>query len=587
MTGGMSAQARKGFYNKGGYKQARAKLLKDHPPCVHHGPRCLGTASEADHEPPLSMHDHVPGTDCCVLVPSCGPCARDQGGQLGGNRQLTMVKPSVAIEPEPVPLEVFAACEWLEDLVDVPANATWPRLMTAPHPNAIGSLGMELEAFSLAHRGAPLRWWQKLAARRLLEYDAQGHLVWELAILTLSRQGGKSWFLGDLHAWRLESGKYFGGVPQTVVSTGMDIAVCLEVLRPYLVAAKRRPDKFKVREVNGQHSIELIDDGSRLMVRAQAAVYGLMASLASIDEGWKVPVSVLDDALEPTTVEAVDSQILLSSTAHRRATQLMIGRRGRALEHLHSGEGALLLEWSAPPDAAMDDRAAWRQASPYWSPKREKLIAGRLEGALSGESDDADEPDPLASFRSQWLNVWPGKRIKGTKGEPLVQEEHWEALRGETVDDPERIWVAVEDHSGFGAAIAAVCIQPDGRYGLDGWLVPTWGDALRSIRNLYATHEIVKLQAGASLMGRLSPGMRATPITSTVTRSTLPTMRSLVAAGSIVHDSPDLDDQIDNVRVIEAIGGLGLVAGVRSDLLRAASWALAAANRPRKTPSVH
>ena len=147
MTSGPSASARRGFYQRGGYKQARRKLLASHPPCAHHGPRCLGSATEADHQPPLSLHDHVPGTDCCVLVPSCGPCARDQGGQLGGSRILTPTKPQAAPEPAPVPLEAFEDVEWMEDLLDVPADATWLRLMTAVHPNAIGSLGIELEAF--------------------------------------------------------------------------------------------------------------------------------------------------------------------------------------------------------------------------------------------------------------------------------------------------------------------------------------------------------------------------------------------------------------------------------------------------------
>ena len=223
------------------------------------------------------------------------------------------------------------------------------------------------------------------------------------------------------------------------------------------------------------------------MVRAQSAVYGLTASLATIDEGWAVPVSILDDALDPTTTEAEDSQILLSSTAHRKATSLMIGRRSRALDNLLTGDGGLILEWSAPRDAALDDRQAWRQASPHWTPKREKKIASRLEGALSGESDDVDEPDPLASFRSQWLNIWPSRRpIKNVKGELLIDTDLWDALRGEVHDNPDKVYVGVEDHSGLGASIAAVCVQPDGKLGLDGWVTATWADAAADLRRLQA-----------------------------------------------------------------------------------------------------
>ena len=145
----------------------------------------------------------------------------------------------------------------------------------------------------------------------------------------------------------------------------------------------------------------------------------------------------------------------------------------------------------------------------------------------------------------------------------------------------------MEDHAGQGAAIAAVCVQADGRIGVDGWCVSTWAECLADLRTLYAEHEQVKLWAGASLMVRLPPGMRATAGTTTLTRSTLPLMRELVRAGEIVHDSADLDTQIDTVRVTDSIGGLTPVPGVRSDLLRAASWAIAATHRPKRTPAIN
>jgi len=374
---------------------------------------------------------------------------------------------------------------------------------------------------------------------------------------------------------------------QTVLSTGKDIAVVREMQRRHRLAAKRDRVTYHVREVNGQEEIELLGDGSRWMVRAKESVYGIAATMATVDEAWKVLASVVDDGIEPTTVEAEDAQILLVSTAHRRATALMVGRRATGMEHLGDGEGPLLLEWSAPPLAELDDRAAWRMASPHWTVRRERLIARRLEGALAGESDDVDEPDPISSFRTQWLNQWPAKRLALVKGERLVDLEAWHGCAGEVVDDPTRVYVAVEDHAGLGAGIAAVAVQADGRLGLDAWTVPTWADALVDIRRLQGSHDVVKLIAGASLLVRLPPGMRATAATSTLTRSTLPLMRELVAAGAVVHDSLDLAEQVDEVRVSSAIGGLSVVAGARSDLIRASSWALAAAHRPRRTPSIH
>jgi hypothetical protein len=66
---------------------------------------------------------------------------------------------------------------WLTGLREVPANATWPRLMTVPHPRAVGSLGPEFVEMAEVRSGRPLRWWQRLVATRLLEVDRDGRLL--------------------------------------------------------------------------------------------------------------------------------------------------------------------------------------------------------------------------------------------------------------------------------------------------------------------------------------------------------------------------------------------------------------------------
>jgi hypothetical protein len=141
------------------------------------------------------------------------------------------------------------------------------------------------------------------------------------------------------------------------------------------------------------------------------------------------------------------------------------------------------------------------------------------------------------------------------------------------------VYVAVEDHYGLGAGIAAVALQPDGRLGLDGWLVPSWDAALADLRRLYEGHESVRLVCGASIMARLAPGMRATPGTVALTRSSLSLMREVAHAERLVHCSAQVTEQIETVRVTEAPGGLAVMTGARSDLLRAASWALTVADR--------
>src|SRR4029077_14349435 len=215
---------------------------------------------------------------------------------------------------------------WLRELRRPPADATWPRLMTVPHPKAKGSLGPDFIAFAEERSGRPLRWWQQLAATRLLEIERGGDLVWETALLSMARQLGKSWLLRELMLWRINQGDRFGE-PQDVMHTGKDVAICKEVQRPVRIWARLRPDLYKVREANGHEHIEYLPDGSRWLLRSKEATYGYSVSMAAADEAWKVKPYTIDEALAPTMVEREQPQLLLVSTAHRMSSTLMLSRR--------------------------------------------------------------------------------------------------------------------------------------------------------------------------------------------------------------------------------------------------------------------
>ena len=212
------------------------------------------------------------------------------------------------------------------------------------------------------------------------------------------------------------------GEPQLVLHTAKDLAVCREVQRPARAWGHQQKG-YTVREANGQEEIET-PEGGRWIIRGRGSIYGYSASLAAVDEAWKVSPEVVEDGLEPTMTERSSSQIGLVSTAHRFATGLMQSRRGTAIEQLDDPRDTLLLEWSAAATADIDDRSAWRQASPHWSDRRERLVESQHRRAVEGAPPaDPDEPDPLASFRSQWLNIWPPRVVASDgRGEPLLPE---------------------------------------------------------------------------------------------------------------------------------------------------------------------
>lgn len=520
-------------------------------------------------------------------MPACGPCQRAQGLAVGWANQHSTPEPAPVFavpEPDdsPGPDDPSWDVPWLDELRDVPANATWPRFMTAPHPDAVGSYGDDAVVFLRDVAGTELRWFQRLALTRQLEHDADGMLVWLVVLATTARQVGKSILLRGGATWRLHRAELFGE-EQTVMHTAKDLAVCKEVQRPARTWAKGRG--YQVFEGNGAVQITEPVSGSRWLVRAKDGVYGYAISCGLVDEAWGVAPGIVEDGLEPTMAERVSPQLVLASTAHNRATTLFPTHRTAALAQLAEPGSTLLIEWSAPREAEVDDRAAWRAASPHWSPGRQRLLESRVERVRAGESLDPDELDPVESFRSQFLNVWP-VRTTTDAGAVLIAPDVW-ASRCEHVDHaPTRVFVSVADYYGRGAAVAAVAPLADGRYELDAWLVDDWATASEDIAVLFATHR-AELHVDAALMADVDPRFRPTMATQSETRAGLALLRQLVAAGLVVHDGATDMDQLTSVHVKELPTGLALVAGHRADLTRAAAWALLAAHQSAPVPAIH
>lgn len=577
------------------YERERRAILHGNPPCWR---GCGRPATTGDHQPPLTLHEHVepwPSSGCCRLLPACAECQAEQAVHLLRGEDVPEPPPAPAPAPErapcPPPTDPVWDRPWIRGFRKVPKDATWPRYMTVPHPLATGSYGEEFTRWSARRSKRRLRWWQRLASVRLLEHDADGNLVWETLLLSLARQLGKSWWLRDLILWRMEQGARFGE-PQDVVHTGKDLAICKEVQRPARIWAKQRPGLYRVREVNGQEEIERLEDGSRWLLRAKEAVYGYSASLAAVDEAWKVPASSVEEGLTPTMAEREQSQLVLVSTAHRLATVLMLGRRTTALTQMMDPPAAgadLIIEWSAPRDAPIDSPDTWRLASPHWTDKRERLVAKRLAAALNGESDDPDEPDPMESFIAQWLNIWPLRRTIVAKGDELVDQDAWAELAGVKVITVGPLSVAVEDDAGKGAAVAAAARTRDGRYEVDGWTKATWNEALEDAKALLSTRPRSRLLLGPAVMAK-APKVRPAPTKATAadTRGGLSLLRDLVSSREVVHDdTPELDEQLSTVRVKEMASGLVIVPGAPAHLVRAAVWALRDAQSRRRVPRVH
>ena len=135
----------------------------------------------------------------------------------------------------------------------------------------------------------------------------------------------------------------------------------------------------------------------------------------------------------------------------------MLEHRQISLEQLEEGEGELLIEWSAPSDSARS-RSSSRggRRRPHWTDQRQRTIRKQLDAAMSNQFEDPDENDPVAWFRSQWLNEWPTQAATSTGLEDLLPQGVWADLTLPGVRSTGPVWVALEDNFGFGAAVAVI-----------------------------------------------------------------------------------------------------------------------------------
>jgi len=507
-----------------------------------------------------------------------------------GDDGVQRIDPDVVIVPGPDD-PCWDAAPWLDKLRKVPAEGSWPRLMTLPHPRAVGTYGPEaLEAHARMTNGGRLRWWQRLAVYRLLEHDADGMLVWPEFIESTARQCGKSVGIRALAGWRiLKAPERWGD--QLVLHTGRELGIVREVLLPAWSWAERNGLEAARNNLNPGISTGPFMTGSRWVIRAKNAAYGLSPGEALVDEAWDVPAITVDEAIEPTLVEQISYQLGLFSTAHRKATGLVLERRASALLELFAPESRLLLEWSPLGAAPRDQPATWRAASPHWSAGRERLVRSALVKVLRGESVDPEEPDPISSFDAQWLNRWPNvvKIEKPSKDEPLVDARSWQrCLDGLAQPAPDGLLVvAVEDDLGDGAAAAAAALTPDGRVVVGGYRFGTRREAVDWAQDTSEAVDDAILLVGASMIDDAELEGVEVPIEpagAAETRSGLPLLRELVRTLQVAHDGgADTVSAVNTARVRPGTAGAAiLLTGKEStSLVRCIAWAVQRAHRDR------
>jgi hypothetical protein len=304
-------------------------------------------------------------------------------------------------------------------------------------------------------------------------------------------------------------------------------------------------------------------------------VYGYDVCMGIVDEAWNVKPDTVTEGLEPATLERKSPQIHLTSTAHRRATSLMPQFLRAALTM--EDPTTLLLIWAAPRGADPGDPAVWRAASPHWSEDRRRLIADKYARALAGEADpQADDPDPMAGFTAQYLNIWQLDSAPADRGDPAVSGDEWAAIVSAV---PERIpdAVAIESWFGEGASVSLAWREGPGVIvrSLD---VPTMAAAAEVVRQAGFRRRVVLV--GESLLA--DPSLKGLKLRKTTGRAAAAVreLARLIQEDGVMHDGADLlTGQALAARTMPGADGPRMVSTGRFDAVKTAVWAATAARR--------
>jgi len=492
---------------------------------------------------------------------------------LPGTPGLAAASPGTA-PALPEPSAGWAELDWASAIVDRwerEPSFSWPRLLTEPHPLAVGTHGWAAAEWIEARRAndsrvpareKPLRGFQVLRLVVGLQHDADGTLVVGTRLESTPRQQGKSVGLAEEALWRTHAAEVFGE-EQTVMHTAKDLAVAREVQREARLWAADRG--LVVRGTHGAEEIETAS-GSRWMIRGRDSVYSYSAGFAIVDEAWGVDPRVVDDGLEPTLVEREGGQLLLISTAHRRASSLFPERRRAAIRAIFAPGRSSLAEWSAPPDGDPLDPVVWQIASAHWTDKRAAFLA-----------DKAGRP----GWREQWLNVWPGlddapadlwlsraQLAAGhqTKVNPTPGTVAQIAVE---VSDTHRVWAVAA--SWRAADGRAVLVTEGGPGGLEAALtrVNAWVERLPGGR----------VWAHQSVSARIPPGFPAAVVNMKTTDAAAASalFRDLVLENGLRHTGGPLLDQVESVAV-RTLDGRELIDQKRSTgpvcAVKAGAWSV-------------
>ena len=354
---------------------------------------------------------------------------------------------------------------------------TEPRVWTKPLRDLTPETSRGFEAIAFAENilGVTLFPWQKWLLVHLLETNPDGTLRFRKGLVIVARQSGKTlvaailaafFFYVDSVRWPMQVNprdfvivgaaqkldiamkpwtqvRQWGGPDDPKIGIAFDRV-------PLLQAATRMP-----RMVNGETEL-VTHEGAVYRPRTFEGARGYSSARLILDElrqqfdyeGWA--------AIEKSATAMFDSLLLAFSNAGTYRSLVLKDVRSIAHESVDDPDAEwFVAEWSAKPDATLDDPAAFAQANPSAGYLPGMTIAGLMRTARNAKNKSLERIEVLCQWVTQ--NV-----------EPYIEPTDWKALQvppsGLRIPAGARtVWSVDTSHDRSTTWVAAAVKTADGR----------------------------------------------------------------------------------------------------------------------------
>ena len=291
------------------------------------------------------------------------------------------------------------------DFAQVPAGTVGvgvdqPRLVTARY--GYESFGGLVGEWSASVLGRPLFPWQLEALEGALEVTPDGKFAHPTAIVSTSRQNGKTTMLSALVGWLLTELPKIWARPVSILSTAHELALAVELFDDLSEQLElwEEAGLAKVTWAYGRNKVVMADKSSWVVKAATGKKHGGTYDVIIGDELWALSEAAIFGALKPSQIAVPSPLMLLTSTAGDESSRAFIRLREQAVAQIDRAEpGAMFYaEWSLPPGVdplTPEGEAYWGYANPS---------LGRTI-TVEGLRDAASAPDKNAFMRAH-MNVW-------------------------------------------------------------------------------------------------------------------------------------------------------------------------------------